>query len=374
MSLIQNPDLKDKTVDSVRLLRLNDRDPEDTKLAENQNNPEIIEAQIYDEKEADFQKSDQPDNQKVEMLDFSRCQIRELLTAILLKGLRLESEFWGAYMLDHDLKYGNITSLMNEEKVGLSIGKILNEIFAEMKVISLFDDYNTGISDQMDAWGRPVATDENGVYAGQIPVSPEAADNFVQNMKRVYQEWGIKSKGGFDFISESSRQKSAEKLISELEKLGKIQRKNSGQVFFVNPEAENKNLRRFRLRSANGHYSCAALDSSGFLGKENFDEVVHLIILPFQHFSREQDAVWEILKVLDLQPENYHNIFYDKDADPELVAAEFRKIFREELQAFLAENETLLQQKIEQNPEAAKMIRSWQKFAQVAEAENSEVA
>ena len=369
MSSTQTLDSGNKTVDSVELLRLNDRDPENQKLAENKENPERIEPKNTNESESELKNP-----QKVEMLDFSRCQIRELLTAILLKGLRLESEFWGAYMLDHDLKYGNITSLMNEEKVGLSIGQILNEIFAEMKVVSLWDDYNTGLSDQIDAWGRPAATDENGVRAGQRAVSPEAADNFVQNMKRVYQEWGIKSKGGFHFISESSRQAPAEKLIAELEKLGKIERTDSSEVFFVNPAAENKDLRRFKLRSKNGHYLCPALDSAGFLGRENFDEVVHLIILPSQQFSSQQDKVWEILKVLDLQPENYHNIFYDENADPELVAAQFKEIFRQELRTFIAEEKNLLEIKAAENPKMAQMIRGWESFAQMAEAENLEVA
>ena len=369
MSSTQTLDSGNKTVDSVELLRLNDRDPENQKLAENKETPEKIELQNVNESETD---SENP--QKVEMLDFSRCQIRELLTAILLKGLRLESEFWGAYMLDHDLKYGNITSLMNEEKVGLSIGKILNEIFAEMKVVSLFDDYNTGLSDQIDAWGRPAANDENGVRAGQRSVSHESVQNFVQNMERIYNKWGIQSKNGFHFVSESSRQAPAEKLITELQKLGKIERTDSSEVFFVNPAAENKDLRRFKLRSKNGHYLCPALDSAGFLGKENFDEVVHLIILPSQQFSSQQDKVWEILKVLDLQPENYHNIFYDENADPELVAAQFKEIFRQELRTFIAEEKNLLEIKAAENPKMAQMIRGWESFAQMAEAENLEVA
>jgi hypothetical protein len=65
---------------------------------------------------------------------------------------------------------------------------------------------------------------------------------------------------------------------------------------------------------------CEALDASAFLDPKNL-EITHLVILP-EHFQKQQDRVWEILRALGHSPENYHNVYYPADADPETVKSD----------------------------------------------------
>ena len=44
-----------------------------------------------------------------------------------------------------------------------------------------------------------------------------------------------------------------------------------------------------------------------------------MVILP-EEFKKQQDQVWEMLRVLGISWENYHNIFYDDTNPPKKIA------------------------------------------------------
>ena len=117
-------------------------------------------------------------------------------------------------------------------------------------------------------------------------------------------------------ISESEKIKDALVLVNRLEEEGHIER-NGEEIFFINESAENADFKRIKLRNRHGKWLCEALDAATYLNPENL-RITHLVVLP-NEFKKQQDKVWEILRVLGIKPDNYHNIFFDSDMNPQEV-------------------------------------------------------
>ncbi|HBU07403.1 MAG TPA: hypothetical protein DEB09_04965 [Candidatus Magasanikbacteria bacterium] len=289
-------------------------------------------------------------------VNFSRCQMVDVINDYQ-KGKPVEFEALGPYIMDYNLKTGEIKpeNLTKTDIVGLEISRLLRQKFPKARLISLCDEYNTGILDSTNFRGIPTEKiisdpsikgfvpkkkgyedDEPKVTppnATQLTLPDETKTNFRKNYEQLLKNQGIirdDDKDGKDYllVSESAKTQEADELVRRLEKLEKINRIDQA-IYFINPKAENALYQKIKLKDENGQWTCTALDAASFLGKDN-SKITHLIILP-NDFIKQQDQVWEILRVLDIQPANYHNIFYDENTPPEQVV----ETIREEIEKYL---------------------------------------
>lgn len=242
-------------------------------------------------------------------VNFSRVQVDELIRQRRRKGV-IEFETLGPYLIDYIDSNGLITldTLIPEDRIGLEIAIKLRKLFPAARLISLYDDLNT--------------THANNPDVSHAEFSSEVKANFRSSLLELFKVAGIVSvdaKDGEDYllISESSKIKSAEQMIIRLEKLGNIAR-HGQEIWFVNDAAENLLYKKFQLRSKHGHWLCVALDAASFLAEKN-KRICHLIVLP-DYMKEQQDMVWEILRVFNLHPLDYHNIFYPANGDPRQLA------------------------------------------------------
>ncbi|MDP2586223.1 MAG: hypothetical protein Q8P32_00410 [Candidatus Komeilibacteria bacterium] len=250
-------------------------------------------------------------------VDFSKCQL-DKVAADYYSGRKLEIETFSPYLADYDTAQGKVWSdnLTETDKVGLAVGKVLNEQFSQARVISLYDEYNSNMPDTADSWGKPV---EGG---RQIEYTAEAKEKFKTEVARLLKESGsvkADAKEGEDYllVSESSKQQDAVMLVDQLEAKGCIIKKGE-QIIFSNPAAENPKFKQITLRTAGGRWLCEALDASSYLKPENM-AITHLVVLP-ESFKDQQDKVWEMLRVLGIEPSHYHNIFYNEKQDPAVIS------------------------------------------------------
>lgn len=241
-------------------------------------------------------KSTAPESPEREGVDFSKCQM-DVIVSSYNSGDPIEFESFGPYMEDYMETGMSPETLINADKIGVNVAKILRDKFPKGRMISLFDDLH-----------------------GVEKAETEAVIKFRNEIRNVL---GItpEDKEGEDYllVSETDKIKDAEILVDQLKASGKGRIKESGQkIIFVNPEAEEKKDRKITLRKKDGSWTCQALDASSYLKEENRN-TTHLVVLP-NSFKTQQDQVWEILKALGIaKPDTYHNIFFDKNADPENV-------------------------------------------------------
>ena len=255
---------------------------------------------------------------KTQSVDFSRAQLAEIAKAIVA-GVSLEIETWGPYLMDYDVVNGTLDpeKITHSDQIGLEIAQGLSGIIPEYKIVSLIDDYHSGVPD----FGQGRASGEGftrQVYP-QLPISIEARLNFRGNVQSTLEERGIINGKEKQLISlfESERAGDADQMIAQLRSKGMIEEQPSGRIDFVNPAATDPKYRRITLKTAHGKYVCYALDAAAYINNpKNFEDTVHLIILPSQQFLVEQDTTFAILEALGMKPTNYHNIFYDKAGDP----------------------------------------------------------
>ena len=271
-------------------------------------------------------------------VNFSRCQIAEIARA-RDAGEKIEFECISQYLSDHNTLTGELfkNDLRNDEKIGIAIAKKLRAILPAARMISLYDEYNSDMPDSENALGAPTIDESDSPTADglirPIEFSDSAKKNFRQGIESLYRKEKIISDADVEginylFVSESEKIKDAEILVGKLRAQGHI-KETGGEIIFSNPDAENPDYKEITLRKANGHWLCAALDASTYLKAEN-RSIMHLVILP-DTFKEQQDKVWEILRVLDIHPTNYHNIFYDPAADPEVVAETIDREFKKYL-------------------------------------------
>ena len=263
----------------------------------------------------------------IEGVDFSSIQINQIVN----HGQQpLEIETFSPYLCDYDMKTGKIwgDNLLPADRIGLSVGTVLRQLFPEARIVSLYDEYNSSISGDSDARGLP--TRDGAQYAFE-PTIQQAFKDSVAEQLRVAQVITDESIEGDDYIliSESSKVEQAPLLVERLEARGFIERKGQ-QIMFVNQAAENPLHREIMLRTGSGRWLCEALDAASYLDPENTD-IVHVVVLPTS-MREQQDKVWELLRILGVPKLNYHNIFYDEGVEPHKVSA----VIKQEFKRFMA--------------------------------------
>jgi len=262
-------------------------------------------------------------------VDFSKAQLNRYIESYYKIGERTEFESFSPYLFDYNTLTGEVweDKLMPQDMVGVEIAGFIKNRFPKARMISLYDEYNSDLSSTSDAYGAPTSE------GSQLEFPENARENFRTNIELLLRKKGVlkdDSEDGKDylFISESDKIKDAEKLVEALEGKGFIKR-NGEEINFVDPNAENPEYMKIQLRTPNGRWRCEALDASSYIKPENLN-INHLVILE-NHFEKQQDRVWEILRTLGIKPLNYHNIFFDKNSPPELVV----KTIEEEFNKYL---------------------------------------
>ncbi len=256
-------------------------------------------------------------------VDFSKCQMNDFLKAVK-EGKRIDIETFSPYLADYNNVTGEIweSGLTNADAIGIALAKMMREQFSDARMVSLYDEYNSDRSDVQDECGRPV-------QGKQRPFDEKTNAAFHASLLRLLREKGVISPSDHEgdqylLISESEKIRDAEELVNRLQKGGYIQNGEGEEIFFHSPVAENSANQHIPLRTKNGRWLCEALDAASFLKEEN-REITHLVVLPI-HFREQQDKVWEILRVLGIQPTNYHNIFFDdKKSTPDGVVSAVRQ-------------------------------------------------
>lgn len=242
-------------------------------------------------------------------VDFSRIQ-----PSALLNAERIEFEALGPYMTDYQAANYRLTPvvLTPEDTIGLRLSQLFRNLFPTARLVSLYDDYNSSH-----------ATEDDGSIA--VTYAPEDRQVFRTSLSQLFTSVGAAS-GDDDMllISESSKVAHAKLLVAELDRFGMIERRGL-EIIFTPRDPENPLYDRITLRTKRGKWLCAALDASGFLDQQN-RRIAHLVVLP-NYMKEQQDKVWEILRVLAISPERYHNIFYDPRMSAEKTADIIEKEF-----------------------------------------------
>lgn len=243
-------------------------------------------------------------------VNFSRMQIPTILSQYA-EGSRIEFETLGPYLSNYVHSNGIITldNITNEDAIGLELARLFRTLFPDGRLISLYDDYN----------GKPALQDDNDAY---VPFDALMTRNFRISLRDLFRSQGVilpahKTTEDFLLLSEAASISAADELVHNLEMRGYIRRMEQAIIFFNN-DAENPLHRYFYLRTRQGRWLCEALDAATFLAEHNL-QVVHIVALP-DYMRPQQDKVWEILRVLGLQPARYHNIFFNPRGDPKAVA------------------------------------------------------
>ncbi len=262
-------------------------------------------------------------------VDFSRILLDEVM-ADKKEGKLIEFETFSPYLADYNLTTGEIDKnrLIPMDNIGLKLSKTFREIFPQGRLVSFYDEYNTGMSDSSDPRGIPLPDGKQVILPDQVK------EKFRKSIVDLLKEEGAISPDAAEgdtylMVSESSKQDHAKNLAIKLKEKGLLvgDIEQDGELKFANPDAENPIFREIALRTKNGRWLCEALDASAFLSPENLD-ITHVVVLPEQ-FRDQQDKVWEMLRVLGIKPENYHNIFYDENINPEIaistIKGEFEK-------------------------------------------------
>jgi hypothetical protein len=240
-----------------------------------------------------------------EGVDFSRIQLAALMQHVQA-GIPIEFEALGPYMTDYISVGYRLTkiSLTPGDQIGLQLNQLFRQLFPDARVVSLYDDYN-----------QTHATEDDGTVSAQYDQAD--CETFRASIRQLFMTHGIASvDDDMLLLSESSKVAHAEQLVAELDRFGYIRRQGL-EITFVPRDPERLFYDRIVLRTKRGKWLCAALDAAGFLDDQN-RRINHLVALP--HYMKEQqDKVWEILRVLGISSERYHNIFYDSEATPEDV-------------------------------------------------------
>lgn len=241
-------------------------------------------------------------------VNFSRVQLEALLRQ-RDSGGAIEFETLGPYLGSYVANGGTMTpaTLINEDMIGLRLAALFHRIFPDSRLVALCDEYNAGIlgTGTYEIANFPAAT-------------KQAFMESLLELLRAHEAVSAKAIAGQEylFIAESSQALDAPHLVDALERQGKILRKD-GEVFFYNESAELPLHRQFKLRAKNGRWLCEALDATTYLKAENL-HITHIVVLP-DYMKIQQDRVWEMLRVLGMQPTKYHNIFYDPEADADQI-------------------------------------------------------
>jgi hypothetical protein len=252
-------------------------------------------------------------------VNFSRISLSAVLEA-RDTGQRIEFETIGPYLASYTTSQGVMRddNLIPEDAVGLQLAATFRAFFPQARLVSLCDDYNNG---------NMIRGDTKKDTVGSF--NDEMKHNFRTSLVALLKSCGAipgNAQDGREFLllAESQRAADAEQLVARLEALGHI-RRNGQEIVFMNHEAENPLYSSFSLRSKNGRWLCEALDAAAFLRPENLT-IVHIVVLP-EYMKGQQDKVWELLRILHFDPDQYHNIFFDPKASPQQVSTIIREAF-----------------------------------------------
>ena len=216
-------------------------------------------------------------------------------------------------------------SLSSSDEIGFRISKSLADMFPGARQVLLVDDMHSLLHQAAGSLNRP-----RGLHytASSSPYTEEAREKFkediVARMKRreILREDSV---AGTDYllVSESAQQADVPNLVSLLESKGYI-RRDGKEVWFVNSQADNPEFSEIRLANKEGEWLCVTLDATSFLKDKGLDKT-YLVVLDLA-FKAQQDQVWEILRVLGVNPLNYHNIFFDASRPPSEVARTIQEV------------------------------------------------
>jgi hypothetical protein len=202
------------------------------------------------------------------------------------------------------------------DAIGFELAKSFRQLFPRARLVSLYDDYNT-----------THATEDDGTVSAVYAAKDKQV--FLQSLDKMFHAAGMDTYQPPLLLSESSKVSEAEELVATLDDLHMIERRGH-EIIFIPPAPENPLYDRITLRTKRGKWLCVALDAAGFLHEDN-RHITHLIALP-TYLKEQQDKMWEILRVLAIPSDQYHNIFYDPMVAPEaacrVVACEFEKAAR----------------------------------------------
>jgi len=260
-------------------------------------------------------------------VNFSRIQANEVIKTYK-NGEQVEFETLGPYLADY-IHYDGVMAydhLLLEDKVGLELAATFHEIFPNARLIAFCDDYNA-----LSAHMRYVSDNsQEQTWSPTSTFSPTHRQAFKQSLVRLFKQRGAIEKTampGKDYllIDESAKAKDAELLISRLRAQGYIRHKGA-EITFFNDLAENPLHQTFTLRTKQGRWLCEALDAASFLRPHNV-AITHIVVLP-DYMKTQQDRVWEMLRLIGIIPERYHNIFYDPTYGAQDLARVVRALFR----------------------------------------------
>lgn len=251
---------------------------------------------------------------QIQGIDFSRAQLGALIHA-RNNGLPIEFEALGPYLIDYTHHNGYIMPawLTPEDAIGLKVMSVLQRSFPLGRPVSLYDEYNT--------------QRENTDKTIESSFTRQSIHNFHTSIMSILQQ--AQGKLATDqnspiLIPESTKIADAEALVKQLDAHGLIVR-NNAEILFVNDACENPLYRKICLQTKQGRWLCEALDAAAFLNPRN-QKIVHLVVLP-DYLKPQQDKVWEILRALNIQPNNYHNIFYSPNIQPHTAAKIIEEAF-----------------------------------------------
>jgi hypothetical protein len=242
---------------------------------------------------------------------FLKCQFSRIIED-LMAGKRVEFEAFGPYFRDYIFLGFDSKAVesVKTDAIGLEIMESLRkEIMPEAHPASLRDEYNT--------W--PFSSDKKG--KGDVVPSDKFKEKFYNFIEELFKNRGIVKEGekegvedDYVMISETEKIKNAEELVEKLKEKNLIRYGEGEEIWFQNTleGCEDPRYMRINLRDKKGKWKCPCLDASGFLDERN-RKITHLVILPKEHFEEQQDQVWEILRSIGFQPEEYHNIFFETE-------------------------------------------------------------
>ncbi|MGI5206032.1 hypothetical protein ACQEU6_31225 [Spirillospora sp. CA-108201] len=265
---------------------------------------------------------------RVGILNASRLQPDRVIEAADHGGVILV-EAPGLYFVDYG---GRVTSenLLPEDRLGLEFAsrlvKALRDDYPDAKVVvvGLYDDYNP----------YSHSTPRGAV---SWPFDPDRVREFRESVPGVLEEAGVISPGADrrDHVEfwEADMVSAAHNLIDELTGSG-YTIESDGRLDYVNPEVENPEHFRFPLRKENGHLACEVLDlvkvlkSMEILRAANLDREMRLVVALPEYFRKQQDRLWELLRIFGVQYYEYHNVFYPEDALPGEVTRAAQRLLR----------------------------------------------
>ncbi len=294
-------------------------------------------------KSLDREIADKEREGKFGTLSLERCQMDDLLAGYQ-NGMRTEVDAYSPYLADNNMATGEIlrNNMLVSDQIGLEVARVCKQQMPESIIVSLADEFHTFMQDRYDSNDQPIRreyTKSQGVLheeAKTLPMihaEPEVRKKFRDSVAQQLIDEGIAKPDGSDVLvlSEFDKQKDVEEFVRRISEIAarpnapfSIEQKGE-KMTLVSPDAENPLFQEIVLRNEGGKWMCPALDAASFIHPRN-KEIMHLVVLP-DVMKDQQDQVWEMLRLMDIEPQNYHNIYYDSTATPDTVKKDLTELF-----------------------------------------------